>query len=183
MDSVCLSNDMTIRETLTDITGVGDRDKSRRWHDPLRFQSEVMPLLPGEIEVIELPPGRRYQFNCFAFALGLRGISTENPFKDGFIYSPFVEKLITDGKLTKGTRPSKDGDIVLYRNMGTLKHAGRMSDTDMVISKWSGGPLLKHPLLYVPVQYGDEIEYYESLREDDARQLFAKYRRWNRERL
>jgi hypothetical protein len=171
---------MTIRETLTDITGVGDRDKRERWHDALRFQREVMPLLPRQIQVVELPPGRRYQFNCFAFALSLRSISSENQFRDGFIYAPFVEKLIADGRLTKRTGLSEEGDIVFYRNKGSLKHAGRMADSDTVISKWSGGPVLRHPLLYVPGQYGDEIEYYESIQEQHAKELFAIYRRWNR---
>ena len=166
---------MTIREILTDITGVGNKDKLLRWHDASRFKNEVMPILPSPIEVIELPPGQQFQFNCFTFALELRCISAETPFTDGFIYSPFVEKLIAEKAITKLNRPPAEGDVVFYWNGVELKHAGKISRNDMIISKWSGGPILKHPLLYVPVDYGEKNEYYEGISEKRAKQLFFQH--------
>lgn len=166
-----------IRQTLTGITGIGDRDKLQRWHFKDRFEKEVIPILPESIEVVALPPGEEHQYNCFAYALDLH--EDAGPFKNGFVYSPFVEYLLGEKELKELSGIPQEGDIVLYWNGSELKHAGKMIGTDMVISKWSGGPLLRHPLLHVPVDYGDQTKFYRILSVDKVRQKLKQNEEMN----
>ena len=62
--------------------------------------------------------------------------------------------------LTKKTDPGK-GDIILYENKGAVVHAGIMESRDVVISKWSWGPLVKHHIFCVPAHYGNKISFYK----------------------
>ena len=168
---------MNIREILSDILGKARTDKQIRWNDPIRFQKEVLPLLPLSIKVISPPPGIQHQFNCFVFALNLQ--TTVRPSQNGFIYPAFVQELISENEMKKLTRKPESNDIILYRNNNELKHAGKVVDEKLIISKWSGGPILKHPLFHVPVDYGNTIEYYKPISDTKAQELFKKYKNFN----
>jgi GrpB-like predicted nucleotidyltransferase (UPF0157 family) len=51
--------------------------------------------------------------------------------------------------------------MILYRTSdGTISHVGLMDDANIVVSKWSWGPLLKHKVFDVPDHYGDKVEFY-----------------------
>ncbi|GBE16227.1 hypothetical protein BMS3Abin15_00039 [bacterium BMS3Abin15] len=142
-----------------------------------RFEKEVVSILPESIKIVELPPGEKHQYNCFAYALDLH--DDIEPFKDGFVYSSFVKYLLDKNELEKISEMPQKGDIVLYWNGNDLKHAGKVIDGDIVISKWSGGPLLEHSLLHVPVEYGDRIEYYRILSVSKIKQTLEQHKELN----
>ncbi|MBM2821219.1 MAG: hypothetical protein HW405_979 [Candidatus Berkelbacteria bacterium] len=64
-------------------------------------------------------------------------------------------------KLPEITDPKK-GDIVFYFSEGkygkSVNHVGKYDGDGHVISKWGeGGPVLKHPIHFVPTLYGDAV--------------------------
>jgi hypothetical protein len=114
--------------------GINRRDyleslsRQKEWHDPELFQGVTQHLPPG-ITILQSPPGRVWQFNCYAYALGLH--THPKFFKtstDGFIYSSFVKKIFEHGELVIADRPPAAGDIIFYKNGDLLKHAGVISN-------------------------------------------------------
>ncbi len=155
--------------------------KKPEWHNPDKFQS-VSELLPEEIKVIESPPGEKWQFNCYAYALGLHELSDfYMTSQDGFIYSLFVKKLLSKGELRKVIdRSPRFGDIILYKDNGELTHAGVVAEGEgKIISKWSSGPILKHNVLLLPISCGYDVSYYNPLSKAVAEDLFHCYRQFN----
>ncbi len=139
--------------------------KNDGWWTPELFEKNVRNILPKEVEVIEPPPIEKKQYNCFIFALGLekdmRFIGKHDSSDSPFYQLSFFPKLIQDGYLESVITPAV-GDLILYENdKGVITHAGKMDSSDMVVSKWSWGPLIKHQIWCVPKHYGDKISFYK----------------------
>ena len=151
------------------------------WPDPSLYFEDVKKGLPKGIEILQAPQGRVWQYNCFSFALGLH-VYPEfyKTSKDGYVYSPFVDKLFQEGRLVPfpvEKNPST-GHIVMYKFGGEFKHGG-VVDKDKVISKWSGGPLLRHDILDVPTRYGDEFLYFFPIPQEQIFDLYQQYKAFN----
>jgi hypothetical protein len=149
------------------------------WYRPEFFQ-ELARRLPPEIAVIDPPPGQAWQFNCYAYALGLHTLPAF--FKtgiDGFIYSSFVKKLFMQGELVKTGQFPEAGDLIFYASDDMLKHAGIVSNDHRIISKWAAGPLLKHEAFDVPISYGNFVFYCKPLWEERVHRLYDQYKCFN----
>ena len=153
----------TLRRELEDIT------QTKKWED-----------LPPSIRIIEYPQPPQWQFNCFAYALGLQKVPPFLiPYRDCFIYSPCVRKLISKKELVRVIGAPKINDIVLYSDGSKLTHAGIIASERLINSKWSNGPVLSHPLWEVPASYGSRVTYYQGMTSERAFQLCQLYQEFN----
>lgn len=148
-----------IRNKLSEIVS----PKNEGWWVPELFEKNVRKILPKEIEVVEPPPTEKEQYNCFIFALGfekdIRFIGKHDSNDSPFYQLSFFPKLIQSNYLQTVTSPAI-GDIILYENgKGVVAHAGIIESPDIIISKWSWGPTVRHHIWCVPKHYGDKVSY------------------------
>lgn len=143
-----------------------------RWWDPDLFEKEIRHILPKEIEILEPPPKKIKQYNCFVFALGLHKDDRFLGKDSGSLYQlSFFPKLIDKHYLIQKDRPEA-GDIILYKtDEGVVTHAGVIESPDIVISKWSWGPLVRHHIFCVPAHYGDNVSYYKKPNRESLRKI------------
>jgi hypothetical protein len=96
--------------------------------------------LPECIRVIEAPSK---ETSCELYLLGTR-------LRNG-LYDLLQQVL--EGE-------QKEGDIVIYADhFGDVQHVGKYIGEGRVISKWGIGPVLEHPIEYVPSSYGEIITF------------------------
>ena len=69
----------------------------------------------------------------------------------------------------------KNGDIVIYFDEKTPKHAGKYVDRK-VISKWGiKSHAWRHGLFELPIKYGDRVKYYAKVSREDC---LTAYKQW-----
>ncbi|MCH8888811.1 hypothetical protein IID26_00065 [Patescibacteria group bacterium] len=170
---------MKLREQLDKIIHI---NKGENWWKPRLFKDITLPQLPKELKILEFPPLKNNNYNCFIHTLGLSkdvGIIKNS---GGFIYDTFFQKLI-DKKALIPTDHPKNGDYILYRDSQNypdkITHSGVL-DNGKVVSKWAWGPLLCHDVFDVPASYGDEISYIKAVDHKKARDLYWKYKKFNK---
>lgn len=159
----------------------------RRMLDCLIGQSELLPAQhEGGIERLRvmfghsievLPTEYQDSYTCFAFALGLSTLEDYmQQVRIKFANSAFVRKVIKDGSLLCIAQAQPDC-IIMYSNEGCLRHAGVITEsTNMVMSKWGGNKLHRHPIFEVPASYGSDVSYYMR---PDAELAFQWYSEWS----
>ena len=157
-------------------------DGGNNWWKPELFLKNTLDKLPKGLEILENPPNKETNYNCFIHVLGL---SDDNALiKDcgGFIYDTFFQKLLDEGVLEYIDDPQK-GDYVLYRDPvnypDVITHIGVFDDKDTIISKWAWGPLFKNKTFDVPESYGNDISYVKSISKEKALELYEKYKEFN----
>jgi len=134
------------------------------------------------IEIV-VPPAPIHRFTCAVHAFGLignqdyEGIVMAAP-KHVFAGTGFVQRLIDSGTLEPLTKP-QNGDLVVYRSAGDIKHIGRMLSPDRVESKWGIGHLYRHALLEVPANYGDAFELFKGVDVNTVLDAFVEFAREN----
>lgn len=158
-------------------------ENEKNWCDPLLFKKHILPKLPSELSLVELPAQNLvWQYNCFAFVLHLEHHpELSQPYNVGYIYSPFIKKLIEAGELVRTDNP-KQGDIILYNTTEgetEYTHAGFVTEDGLILSKWSGGPLFKHGIFDVPTFYGDHVTYFNPIPKERSYELYEKYKNLN----
>ncbi len=177
---IFVKKNKNIRKLLDTIV---NEKNEKNWYVPELFQQNTLPILPRELKVIALPPLYDENYNCFIYALGLSNNLEFIKKVSGFIYSPFVKKLIEEGVLRE-SKEIKKGTIILYTNEkkfpGEIAHAGVMKDKDTVISKWSWGPTLEHSLLSVPLSYGETLKFYHLESTNSVLLAYEKFSALNR---
>jgi len=152
------------------------------WWKPELFKKHTQDILPKELEILKTPPNTDENYNCFIYVLGLA--DDNNLIKDcgGFIYDTLFKKFLDDGLLEYTDKPQR-GDYILYRDLENypdmITHAGVVEDSDIIISKWAWGPLLRHKVFDVPQSYGNDISYVKSIPKDRAKELYEKYKKFN----
>lgn len=87
--------------------------------------------------------------------------------------SAFIQQLIQLEWLVPTGQP-KDGDILVYFDGTTPKHAGKCWH-GIVESKWGLGHLWRHPQCEVPLSYGDDTGALERVDGLTASEWFVKY--------
>lgn len=88
----------------------------------------------------------------------------------------FVEYMLCNNCLQEKTKSDvAEGDYVIYFKEEQVKHIGLAKPNLRVVSKWGVGQLVEHELYQVPLQYGDNIKYFEPLSKNEALDLFIKY--------
>lgn len=150
------------------------------WWKPELFQQNTLSRLPKKLKMLEIPPDKDKNYNCFLFALGFADDATLIRDCNGFIYDTFFQKLIDIGLLEYANDPKKD-DYILYRNSkypGAITHIGIM-DGDRVVSKWAWGPLFRHKIFDVPESYGNDVSYIKAIQKEKTKELYYKYKEFN----
>jgi hypothetical protein len=153
-----------IRQQLSKLISPQNGDN---WWKPELFEKNTRHLLPKEIEILEPPPPIERQYSCFAYVLGLNESSAYLGKSRGFLYQlSFFPKLIANKILVQKERAEK-GDLILYQtDKGVVTHSGILESPEVVISKWSWGPLIRHRIFCVPEHYGDKVSFYEKPDQD-----------------
>ncbi len=129
--------------------------------------------LPSEITVLaspELNPRPKgnmtiiiFGQDCESYALGRNGIMSNLPLWFSEITDP------------------RQGDIALYERKTSVQgvtdfpHVGICQEDGSVISRWGGGgPILKHPMNFVPTCYGDKVHFFRLTEEQLKKCSFKK---------
>lgn len=152
-------------------------ENEKNWWKPELFEKNTKEQLPSELEIIAPPPEEELNYNCFVYALGLQNDSRFLG-NGGWAFTRKLDVVFDEmiGKdILKSVDTPKEGDMIVYRaDGGVISHAGLMENENMVISKWSWGPLLRHSIFDVPDHYGDKVEFYTF--SDEARDFVFEKR-------
>lgn len=70
---------------------------------------------------------------------------------------------------------AEGGDLIVYFENGKPTHAGILTESRRVISKWGKGLLLEHQLFEVPAIYGNEYRFYKSPELSICEDAFIEY--------
>lgn len=144
-------------------------------YDASKFKAVFFPEFEHDLKVISEPPNKTRHFNCYAYVLGL----------SKHVHRNVIIEAIKNGYLMPKTDPSV-GDIVIYRDSAvdktkysSIQHAGLLSSETKIVSKWAASALFEHDIFFVPLYYGNNIEFYSPLNKKGAEELFEKYQRFN----
>jgi len=169
-------------ELRSQLTHLVQDNNGTHWYVPELFAAHTVSALPSEITVVSAPPQEKENYNCFLYALGLHTNKEILDNCNGFIYSAFIQTLITEHQLEQITNPTT-GCIILYSEQDTdnpyTTHAGIMKHEQTVISKWSWGPLLEHAIYDVPDTYGSHIRFFNPISPSEAAELYRTYKTSN----
>jgi len=171
---------MALRKLLDEIILADGGDN---WWKPELFQKNTLTKIPSELEILKVPSAEHENYNCFIYVFGLGEDKKFIRECNGFVYDTFFQKLIDEGLLEYTNNPQK-GDYILYRDSknypNKIAHIGVLDDDEMVVSKWSWGPLFRHKVLDVPESYGDDLSYIKSISKERAIELYNKYKEFNK---
>ena len=155
-----MKGDPALRKLLGELVSTKNE---KNWSESERFEKNTRQLLPQGIMVLHAPPEENKNYNCFVYALGLQNHSSllgNKAWKFTRELGGTFEDLMKNGLLRRTESP-ETGDLVVYRGRdGIIGHVGIFDQDNMVVSKWSWGPLLRHAIFDVPDHYGDEVSFY-----------------------
>lgn len=92
-----------------------------------------------------------------------------------FAGAEFITFLLRNNLLTPRKIPPAPGDLILYFDEGTFRHVGRMRTETRVLSEWGMGYLYEHDVWDVPLQYGQDVQYFVGADDDASFGLFIRY--------
>jgi hypothetical protein len=152
-----------LSELRTELDEIVSEENAENWWKPELFEKNTLPILPPELEIMAGVPAEEQNYNCFVYVLGLQD-NQEVIGNRGWEFTrnlgPVFDEMIEIGLLKKLDTPTK-GAVVVYRTQnGSISHVGLMENENLVVSKWSWGPLLKHQIFAVPADYGDTVGFY-----------------------
>lgn len=87
----------------------------------------------------------------------------------------FINFLLQRQLLLQRLSSVLPGDLILYFDNGVFRHVGRMKTETRILSKWGTGWLCEHGVWEVPLNYGEEIQYFVGPDEDASFNLFIQY--------
>lgn len=91
-----------------------------------------------------------------------------------FASTVFVQRLIDRGTIERLRRAQADA-LVVYRSNGVVTHIGQAAFSDRVQHKWGVGHIYRHDLFEVPLQYGDDLEFYGAISRDLVLEELAEF--------
>ncbi len=146
------------------------------WFDPDLFKDKILPILPKTIDVVYLPSSyQKGKFNCFVYALGLQN---DNQFLRKESLPDLSDSInISSGNITtllnklEVTNKPECGDYIFYKNNDHYTHAGIFLGNEIVESKWSDGPVVRHPMFAVHPDYGTGVSFYKKISSSEIKQL------------
>lgn len=133
---VLLEQKQINREKIDEVIATYPKNKDWAYH------------LPREISVLISPDLRKLNEDCERFAINSITLDEHASFRHINDFS--------------NVHDPKEGDLVIYMDnrspLYKAKHVGIYQKDGSVISKWGwGGPVLKHPIFFVPTSYGNSI--------------------------
>jgi hypothetical protein len=149
-------------------TQIGDVEQLRQ-----RFQHSI----EISVAVNDASPGPN-QFTCFMHALELAPppslVAAIMLQFDGVIPgAEFIKQLIRLEWLIRVAEP-EDGDILIYFDGDSPKHAGKSKD-GIVESKWGLGHIWRHPIFEVPSSYGNRVQTFQRVDTPTATHWFGLF--------
>ena len=161
-----------LRDELTEISKIAEEKECSDMLDALKIRCEhAVSVIPSKIPLRE--------FNCFEYALGLWDMAIYQEMKKKLAYAGFSSvfcnpsfmQWLKDNKLLSGR-----GDLILYESIhGDIYHAGIITGSAIVTSKWGTGCIYIHEQLEVPNQYGTMPRTYNKPDAGDVLQWFKNY--------
>ena len=153
--------------------------KSNDWFEPDNFMTKIQPILPNCLQVVALPPTwSEGKYNCFVYAFGLHNEplflrKTKRPSSSDLenivlLNSSQVSSLLS---LCEETSEPTVGDYVIYKDK-IITHAGIYYGNDIVESKWSDGPILRHNIYAVHPGYGNDVFFYKKRNYQEVKDFF-----------
>lgn len=127
--------------------------KKYPFDDPIKYKQVFFPEYTGKLIVVEPPPDKDRQRNCFAYAL-------DHPV---WVKSFTIAKIMQLGTMQLTNLPNEN-DIAIYYDGEIIKHGARYVSENKVVSKWAGGPVMIHDNFMCPATYGNTIRYYKVVR-------------------
>ena len=96
-----------------ELTAIIEKEDGVNWWKSELFSKNILPLLSQELEIVELPPEEKNNYNCFVFALGLEDYPE---FLDGSnpVQKEFIRHLLSKGILTETPNKLLSGNVVFY---------------------------------------------------------------------
>lgn len=148
-------------------------EKNYPFNHPINFKQVFFPEFEGKLKVLSAPPPplAEKQYNCFAYALGLKR----------WVRTAVMAQAIKNGELISTNDPKQEDIVVYYENkLDYIRHAGRYISDEKVASKWAGGPIFEHSIFMCPLTYGNRISYFKAINNEEAEKLLNKYSHLNK---
>lgn len=133
---------------------------------------EMANVFPHTIRQLQAPFDEPLgEFNCVMYALCLTARLEHSCSPLGRFYADtaFLDRLIEGKHLIPCLQ--KTGAIVVWRSEGRTKHVGVVAEIGRANSKWGIGFLFEHGLFEVPLGYGSDVVFYESIDAEQALSL------------
>jgi len=120
--------------------------------------------------------GNDLSYNCVMYALNLQNDQRYLDLRialPGHIHADtkFLKFLIDQGFLVE----SEKGQLIIYFEGDVIKHIGKLSSHNRVVSKWGIGLLYDHELFDIPVDYGCSIKRFSVKGSPDIFVEFKNY--------
>ena len=164
-----------------------------------RAIQEMRPEFCHSIELADLSAvelGAHLQSNCVMYAFDLRRSALFSAISDGekirrqypsrskvpdyciFADTEFLDYCI-DNRLISAIsgREPESGDLVVYSDTERCHHIGKKILHGRIRSKWGPLEVLEHKLSEVPDFFGNDVQYFESVRHEQSRDFFVAYAR------
>lgn len=170
-------NNYELRNALSDIT---TNYTGKRAGDQVRLIEDLRQQYQHSISLVgEAVPGQpeTFRYNCIQHVLGLINppaeiIKIANDYAAIFPSPEFMQYLIEHMLVELAQR--KDGCVIVYSDGQGIKHAGK-SEGELVVSKWGLCHLWRHRIYEVPITYGSDVRFFESIAREESVQWFLKY--------
>ena len=162
-----------LREQLQQITDNGDPASHPKLIAALAIEH------PHTIKCLTHPTGKIDGFTCVMHALGIEFSSeyadlVKRMPTSIFASTNFVHFLMHKGELVEASKAAS-GLLIAYLDGDRVKHIGRLTTEERVISKWGTGHLYEHPVWEVPLQYGNSVRLYSPMAPDLVIAQFVEY--------
>ena len=124
-----------------------------------------------------------YEYTCYMYAFDLMDkialTEISRGHKDIYPRSDFASFLAEQFLSEISPEHAKDGDHVVYCFDNRPTHAGKVN-TEKIISKWGKyGHLWRHGLYEVPLEYGDEVHFFQQTSGIRCLEAFMQWARLN----
>lgn len=164
--------DEIIRKKLGELVSDENADN---WWRPELFEKYTRSQIPTTLEILTPPPPKEQNYNCFVYVLNFQNDANFLGNK-GWEFTrnlgPVFDEMIRN-KILKAVAVPAAGNMIVYRGDNNfISHVGLMENDEVVVSKWSWGPLLKHAIFDVPDHYGNKVEFYTF--SSEARDFISK---------
>lgn len=173
-----ICNNPELRKRLQEITDNNQREKVS---NQVKEISNLSRIHPHSIKLEkEAKPGDplTFAYNCYMYVFDLLDSSTTKDIAQlpsEMSLSEYVLYLIYNKLLTKINRAkTKDGDYVVYFHDKKPKHVGKFR-RGKVVSKWGSAHLWEHGICEVPVNYGNEVQFFRQISKN---QCISAFKQW-----
>jgi hypothetical protein len=164
-----------IRDLLSEITSTTDLILQKKLLDQHILTDSNSIAILESVHPIET-------YSCAVFALGFvkdeyyESIACGQ--NEAYASPEFISFLIAKGyiKLIKD-KTLYDKSLIVYKDKERVRHVGINVSKGRVRSKWGLGYLYEHGVFEIPLQYGNDVEFYKNIDKELALDYFIEFAR------